>query len=158
MNKPLDIRYINPFLQSSKNIFQTIGQVDLEVGKPSVTSLEFGINTLLIELGIIGAMKGQVIFAMTLETAKEIAGMMMMSGPVPELDEMAYSALGELGNFILGNTATIFFNQDIQIDITPPITMLGDKLVLRTEQTPFKVPLLRDGKDFIQMVICITDE
>lgn len=158
MSNPLDIRYINPFLQSSKNIFQTIGQLDLEVGKPQITTLEFMGNTFLIELGIIGAMKGQVVFAMDTEVAKEIAGMMMMCGPVAELDEMAYSALGELGNFIMGNTATIFFNQDIQIDITPPITMLGDKLKIRTEQTPIKVPLLRNGERFLEMVICVTDE
>ncbi len=158
MLKPIDIKYVNPFLMSSTNIFQTIGQLNIKVGKPELSHLEFNEDTFIIELGIIGAMKGLVMFAMSVDRAKEIAGMMMMSGPVPELDDLAFSALGELGNIILGNTATIFYNQEITIDITPPLTMFGNKVKLMTDVTPLKVPLLLDNVTYIDMYICVTDE
>ncbi len=158
MLKPIDIKYVNPFLMSSTNIFQTIGQLDIKVGKPELSHLEFNGDTFIIELGIIGAMKGLVMFAMSVDRAKEIAGMMMMSGPVPELDDLAFSALGELGNIILGNTATILYNQEITIDITPPLTMFGNKVKLMTDVTPLKVPLLLNDETYMNMYICVTDE
>lgn len=55
-----------------------------------------------------GEMKGQVILAIRENNAKDIASRMMFGMPVNELDEMASSALNELGNMIMGNTATIF--------------------------------------------------
>ncbi len=43
-----------------------------------------------------------------------------MGMPVTELDDMATSAISELGNMIMGNAATIFSTKGIVIDITPP--------------------------------------
>jgi len=49
----------------------------------------------------------------------------MMGMPVNEIDEMAKSALSELGNMIMGNSATLLFNKGVKIDITPPSLVKG---------------------------------
>lgn len=72
---------------------------------------------------------------------------MMFGMPVNELDEMASSALNELGNMIMGNTATIFSTLGIIIDITPPLAVYGDDLQLKSDIDGIKVPLMYGGKN-----------
>mgnify|MGYP001196964668 CR=1 FL=1 len=82
-------------------------QMEMSIGKPYVKTTEFGEDSVIIMIGITGEMRGQVMIAMKITKACEIASKMMMGMPVPELDEMAMSAISELGNMIMGNAATI---------------------------------------------------
>jgi CheY-specific phosphatase CheX len=58
----------------------------------------------------------------------EIASGMMGGMQLAELDEISKSAISELTNMILGNTATILYNKGINIDITPPSFLMGENL------------------------------
>jgi chemotaxis protein CheX len=57
-----------------------------------------------------------------------------MGMPVAELDEMAKSAISELTNMILGNTATIFYNNGVAVDITPPSLLMGSNIQISTSK------------------------
>lgn len=155
MKEGLDVKHINPFLQSSLNIFESMVQVKLTVDRPRISSLSFDKVTFILQVGITGEMKGQVLIVMSLDRAKDIASRMMCGMPVPELDEMSRSALGELSNMIMGNTATLFSTQDILIDITPPMSLLGNKLMLQADVQALEVPLLYEGSPFISLFICV---
>ena len=98
MADALDIKYINPFLQATISILEMLGMPGGKVGKPGIGDLTFDEDTFLIQVGVTGAMRGQVFFKMTDNSSKSIASTMMMGMPVNELDDMACSALGELGN------------------------------------------------------------
>ena len=113
----IDVKHINPFLQSSISIVESVTQVKLTVGKPEMTDFHLHDKYYAIQVGVVGEMKGQVILAIRENNAKDIASRMMFGMPVNELDEMASSALNELGNMIMGNTATIFSTLGIIIDI-----------------------------------------
>ncbi len=80
--------------------------------------------SLLLLLELQAFLRGQVILTMETETACYIASKMMMGMPVPELNDMAKSAVSEMSNMILGNAATIF-DENIALDITPPTITLG---------------------------------
>ena len=103
-------------------------------------------------------MKGQAVLTMELDHAKDIASKMMFGMPIAELDEMACSALNELSNMIMGNTATIFSTQGKIIDITPPISMVGTDLQIKSDIDPICVPLLLDGAEYIKLYICVYEE
>ena len=105
-----------------------------------------------------GEMKGQVILAIRENNAKDIASRMMFGMPVNELDEMASSALNELGNMIMGNTATIFSTLGIIIDITPPLAVYGDDLQLKSDIDGIKVPLMYGGEEYIGLYICVYED
>lgn len=151
----IDVRHINPFLQSSISIVESVTGVKMTVGKPEKTDFKFNELTYVIQVGVVGEMKGQVILAMVEENAKDIASKMMFGMPVMELDEMSSSALNELSNMIMGNTATIFSTLGIIIDITPPIAVYGKDLKLTTDIEGIKVPLMYDGKEYIGLYICV---
>ena len=130
----------------------------LAVGKPSFADFSFKKPTYTITVGIVGQMKGQAVLTMELEHAKDIASKMMFGMPIAELDEMACSALNELSNMIMGNTATIFSTQGKLIDITPPISMVGTDLQIKSDIDPICVPLLLDGNEYVKLYICVYED
>ncbi len=154
----IDVRHINPFLQSSISIVESVTQVKMEVGKPERTDFHLRGMTYAIQVGVIGELKGQVILAMEENNAKDVASRMMYGMPVNELDEMSSSALNELSNMIMGNTATIFSTLGIIIDITPPLAVYGNDLQLKTDIEGIRVPMLKDGKEYISLYICVYKE
>ena len=158
MRKALDVNNINPFLQSTISVFESVTQLTLAVGKPSFADFSFQKPTYTITVGVVGQMKGQAVLTMELDHAKDIASKMMFGMPIAELDEMACSALNELSNMIMGNTATIFSTQGKIIDITPPISMVGTDLQIKSDIDPICVPLLLDGAEYIKLYICVYEE
>lgn len=160
MVKSLDVKHINPFIQSSLAIMESMANTKLKVGKPCVDNLIFSHSTFILQVGLTGALKGQVLIVMEEEKAKGIASSMMFGMPVETLDEMACSALGELSNMIMGNTATIFSTLDVFIDITPPISVFGSNLKLQADTQALKIPLTKEdtGEELISLYLCLLEE
>ena len=89
----INVNHINPFLMAAGTILRDACQMEMSIGKPYVKTTEFGEDSVIIMIGITGEMRGQVMIAMKITKACEIASKMMMGMPVPELDEMAMSAI-----------------------------------------------------------------
>lgn len=147
--------HINPFLMASATILKQMCFVEVSIGKPFLKSPAFFEDTVLIMIGFTGAMKGQVIISFDYPVACDIASRMMMM-PVAELDDMAKSAIGELGNMIMGNTATIFSTKGIAIDITPPTIGNGTMVFTTNYATNICVPFTYDNNKKIEVNIAIS--
>lgn len=144
----INVEYINPFIAASQSVLRDIAQIETTLGKPFLTDATYEGNCLLIIIGITGELKGQVAIKMDSTTACEIASKMMMGMPVPELNDMAKSAVSELANMILGNTATIFSKNNITIDITPPSMAIGSNMSISVSNSKtICIPLnMNDGR------------
>ena len=136
---------INPFLMSARSVMQTVCGIDIKFGKIEKTDFKLDGDPMLIMLGITGELSGQACFVMSIEIAKKIASKMMMGMPVEEFDDMARSAISELGNMVMGNAATILSNNNVLIDITPPTIITGTTSIQSPDSTMFKVPLLYEN-------------
>lgn len=156
--KPIDVKHINPFLQSAISIVEQTTMMKMSVGKPVVSALEFGEDKFILQVGVTGVLKGQVLLVMSTDSAKNLASKMMMGMPVEQLDEMAASALGELSNMIMGNAATIFSTQGIQMDITPPMSVSGSNLKMTTSVQALSIPLSSDGKEVMALFLCVSED
>lgn len=143
----INVEYINPFISASQTVLKDLVQVETSLGKPYLTDPTFEGDTLIIIIGITGELRGQVIIDMTKETACGVASKMMMGMPVEELNDMAKSAVSELANMILGNTATIFSKKGINLDITPPSLAIGNSISISVSDSKIIcIPLtLPDG-------------
>lgn len=131
----MDAKYINPFIDSFYNILPQIGfsnvtREDVTV-KNSVESLG-----ILINLGIVGDIKGNIVYNIEGENGKKIASKMMMGLPVEELNEMAQSALSELSNMLTANASINFSNIGVNVNISTPTLMYGQdiKIKLNTDK------------------------
>lgn len=158
MKSGLDVNHINPFLQSTINIYEQLTMVKPSVGRPGISSLDFKEATFVIQVGVTGALKGQVLIVMSIDNAKTVASKMMMGMPVAELDDMSISALSELGNMIMGNTATIFSTLNTHIDITPPLALMGAQLKLSSDVQALKIPIICEGSELFNLYICVAQD
>lgn len=155
----LSVEYINPFLAAATNILKQACMLDTKVGKPSIKDMKFTSDSIIIIIGITGEMRGQVIIEFTNPVACDIAGRMMMQGPLSELGEIGNSAICELGNMILGNTATLFSEKGVGIDITPPTVCNGNVSFSTSFTKNLCIPLIYgDENNFINFNIAITSE
>ncbi len=158
MKPGLDVKHINPFLQSAMTIFEGAAQMKLALGKPSVAVLDFPNHVFVLQVGLTGDLKGQVLLVMSIDNAKMIASNMMFGMPVAELDDMASSALSELANMIMGNTATLFSTNCIHIDITPPLSMMGTQLHLTSDAQALRIPMTYNGEECLSLYICVAKD
>jgi chemotaxis protein CheX len=115
-----------PFINSFLTIFPQIGFEDVhkvkidEIGKNIESP---GVNVII---GMVGDLKGNVIYGMCEDCAKTIASTMMMGMEVTEFDAMAQSAVSELCNMLTATASTEFTSMEIKTDISTPTLMYGN--------------------------------
>lgn len=142
----INVDYINPFLIAATKVLKDMVFIDTKVGKPFTREAVFGDKSLLIMVGVTGEMTGQVIISFENPVALDIASKMCMM-QLPEVNELAESALSELCNMILGNTATVFSTKGIVVDITPPTLCKGTVTFRNHYAANICIPLeYEDGK------------
>lgn len=138
----MNVEYINPFIEASQQVFQMVIGIKPNLGKVFLKQSPYSSDSVAVILGLTGKIRGQVIISLSINTAKSIASTMMGGMPVDTLDEMAKSAISELGNMIIGNTATILSTRGIGVEITPPSLLMGDNIVVSpTNMNTICVPL-----------------
>lgn len=150
----VNVEHINPFLMASTKILKEMCYIDAKVGKPYIKNPAFFSDTMIILIGFTGEMRGQAMIAFENSIACDIASKMIMM-PITEMDELAKSAICELGNMIMGNTATIFSTKGISIDITPPTVANGSMSFSTTYASNICIPLEYDDGKIIEIDIAI---
>jgi chemotaxis protein CheX len=144
----MDVKYINPFLDSFINIMPQLGINNVKRGNLSVKGRSIQSPGVIIILGIIGDVRGNVIYATSQECAMKIASTMMMGMPVVELDEMAQSAISELTNMLTANAAMSFSNEGINIDISTPTLMYGEFTATASSEKVICIEMLIEDMPF----------
>ncbi|AKC62498.1 chemotaxis protein CheX [Clostridium sporogenes] len=131
----MDVKYINPFIDSFYNILPQIGFSNVTREEVTVKNSVESLG-ILINLGIVGDIKGNIVYNIQGENGKKIASKMMMGLPVEELNEMAQSALSELSNMLTANASINFSNIGINVNISTPTLMYGQdiKIKLNTDK------------------------
>lgn len=93
-------------------------------------------DSIAVKLNLTGDRNGSVLIRFSEENAKKTASAMMMGMPIDELDDMALSALAELGNMIIGGASIHLSEAGINTDITPPTMLTGDVDITDTVSIP----------------------
>lgn len=127
----MDVKYVNPFIESFATVMPQLGFSNIRNGNLSVKGQELISTGVIIIVGIVGAIKGNVVYSIDLENAKNIASTMMMGMEVNEFDEMSQSALSELTNMLTASAATCFDNLGISIDISTPTLLHGNNISIK---------------------------
>jgi chemotaxis protein CheX len=122
--------YVNPFLQAFDNVVGQVVNVKPERGQLFIKEGSVKSGEVVISIGVTGDLTGSVILNMSERTAKFVASKMMFGMEVKELDDMAKSAISELGNMIAGNSASFFMDIGKNINITPPSLYTGTNMTL----------------------------
>ena len=153
----INVEYINPLLKASVKVIQDACRMDVTIGRPSIAQAAFTDDELLILMGITGEMKGQAILDFPNASALKIASAMCMM-ELPQLDELAQSALCELCNMVMGNTATLYSLGGISIDITPPTLCMGNVTFNSSYAANICIPFNYEGQYLFKIFIAIKED
>lgn len=146
----MNVEYINPFIEASQTVLKQVANLDAKLGSVFLKTSPYNSDNVIIIVGLTGKIRGQAVFSMGKRVALFIASSMMGGMEVTELDEISKSAISEMTNMILGNTATILYNKGIGIEITPPSFLIGENIEISpTKMKTVCVPLhLDEDKQF----------
>ena len=86
----MDVNNVNPFIESFKTVMPQLGFSDIKRGDLSIKGQELISSGVIIIVGIVGAIKGNVVYCIDLEVAKKIASTMMMGMPIEDPKEFHF--------------------------------------------------------------------
>ncbi|SHH09246.1 chemotaxis protein CheX [Tepidibacter thalassicus] len=121
----MDVKVVNPFINSFSAVMPQFGFERVEKKEVFVKGRVIKSSGVMLILGIVGDIRGNVIYSMDIESAKKIASKMMMGMPVDELNDMAQSAISELSNMLTANASINLENIGVNINISTPSLMYG---------------------------------
>lgn len=121
----MDVKYLNPVIESFQNVMPQLGFDKIEKKGISLKGNLIESPGVVIIIGLIGDLKGNIIYGLSIDDAKKIASTMMMGMPVNDFDELAQSAISELVNMLTANVATNFSKDNIIVDISTPTLVQG---------------------------------
>ena len=104
----MQVEYINPFIESAISVCEQAMNISLIQGKVSLQPKIVIFPDVVVLLGVVGDVKGQVVYGLSEKTAMAVATKMRMGMETDGFDEVARSAISELGNMITGTAAGIF--------------------------------------------------
>jgi len=138
----MKVEYINPFIEAAFNVTgMVLGNVPAK-GNLAMQPTTFTSDQCNIVCGVTGQVKGQVIYGMSLIVADKIAST-MLGQTIKTFDQLAASAIAELGNMISGNAMSLLSDAGFICDITPPTIIRGTNVKISTLSIPaIVVPLM----------------
>jgi len=155
----MNVEYINPFIEASQSVIMMMTGVKPSLGKVYLKQSFSPSENIAVIVGLTGKIRGQVVISFTKNSALMIASAMMGGMPLSELDEISKSAISELANMIMGNTATLLAGRNIGIEITPPSLLMGEKLVITpTNMHTISIPLILNENNSIEIDVSLEDK
>ncbi len=142
----MKVDFVDPFVKAAFTVFEMVTGGTPSKGELSLRHSTFTSQQITIIAGVNGQIQGTVLYGMPNRTAQRIASTMMGS-ELNELDDMALSAVSELGNMITGNAATILSQNGYDVDITPPSVVRGTNVEVLTMVAALVVPISTSAGD-----------
>lgn len=123
-HQPPRAEVLEPFLEAARDVVaQELGS-DVVPGKVILASGAATTLDVTVVVGITDKLTGIAVFGMPTALAMEIVGR-MLGAAVPELDDLALSALAELANVITGRATTLLAARGLASTVSPPVVLLG---------------------------------
>ena len=129
----MDVKYINPFLISIKNIFNTMIDVPFQLGKPHVKKEGVPYFEVSGVIGLSGSVVGSVVISLSEQLALQLASALACE-EMTELNDDVTDAIGEIANMIAGGAKKEFPGD--QNAISTPSVIIGKHRVVYPSDTP----------------------
>ncbi|MGA2141278.1 MAG: chemotaxis protein CheX [Brevinematales bacterium] len=121
------IEYINPFVEASFDILNEVLQTTVKRGQLYLKKLGESMKGVAVVVGVIGNLKGRIVFDLSEETAIKIASK-LNGEEFKTFDEMARSTISEIANMITGRSVTKLEKDKLNFSFTPPTLITGENL------------------------------
>jgi chemotaxis protein CheX len=138
----MSFQHIDSFVRAAYSVIEMMLNPEVEAGRPFFNEEPLQKYDVLVLVGVLGDLQGQVLCGMSTETAKNIISQ-MMGTQVDDINEMGKSAICELKNIITGTASTNLSLVGYNCNITPPLFVTRDDIpeFLRHIQTSLAIPI-----------------
>lgn len=125
----MNVKYINPLLESTISVLSTMAMVEATPGKPTLKddNNTLGDITGMINLSKGGQVKGSLAISFSSAVVFDIAEK-MLGETTDTLDSAMVDMVGELTNMITGSAKRLYCEQGLDFDLTLPHTTVGNDL------------------------------
>jgi len=155
----MNVEYINPFIEASQSVIMMMTGSKPELGKVYIRQTPYESDNIVVIVGLTGNIRGQVIMALGAKAAIKIASAMMGGMEVTELDDMSRSAIAELANMIMGNSATLLSGKGLRVEITPPSLLTAERLTIApANMKTISIPLMLGNENMMELNISFEEE
>ncbi len=131
--------YINPFMSSLSNAFETMLSCPVHRGKLAFKSAETPVFEVSGVIGLSGSAVGTVVLSLSREVAIKAAGAMLMI-EATELNSDVVDAVGELTNMVAGAAKAQLEELKLSISLPNVIIGIGHEVHFPSNVTPICVP------------------
>jgi chemotaxis protein CheX len=123
----MDVNSVNPILEAFVQVLPQIGFATIEKKSVALEGAVIQNSGIIINIGVMGPLKGVILIGMDLDSARQFASKMMMGMEVHELDVLAQSAVSEMGNMVCAHACIKFSEAGVNgLDISPPTLLIGE--------------------------------
>ena len=130
----MHVRFINPFIQSVKNVFSTMLATDLLVSRPFVKVDDRLTSDVSALIGLSGDAVGCVALCFPMETATKVTGKFAGIEMSKEHEDFA-DALGELANMVAGGAKAKLDGFTVRISL-PNVVVGRNHVVSHSSRKP----------------------
>ena len=153
----MDVKFINPFTAAITNVFETMANTKVKVGKPQLKHVDLVSAEVSGIIGLSGDVQGCVVLGFPGEVACKLAS--AFAGTELTINHPDFTdAVGELANMVAGNAKKDFPNCAVSISLPSVIIGPGHK-VSQSKASPFLIiPCETDAGAFNVEVALITNK
>ncbi|MBS1706707.1 MAG: chemotaxis protein CheX [Armatimonadetes bacterium] len=153
----MQAKFVNPFVSGAQEVVGMVLAVEPSLGQLAARPRIFTSQQFNVTCGITGDLAGQIIYGMSLQTAEAITKKMLGDALVPN-EELAASALSELGNMISGTCSSKLHSAGYTCDITPPTIIQGTNVSISTIDIPaLVIPLNLPGFGVLEINVSLKE-
>lgn len=142
----MKVEFILPFVNATIKVLETeTGRtIPVQKGQLSIQAMANTHQDITVLIGVTGAVKGIVMYSMSERTAKNIVSA-FVNERIAVLDDMAESAIAEMGNVITGIASSELEKAGFPSTLAPPIVISGRGVVISTVNiNRLEIPLLME--------------
>lgn len=150
----MDARIINALIGAVIKNFEAFMGKKPELGKPQLIKDLKPRFDMITVIGFTGDCQGNVLYSFSPKTSLNIVSK-MMGMPYESLDELALSAIGELGNMISGALAMNLEKLGLKIVISPPTIVTGDHLKISADGMALELLVNSFSKEDVQIILSL---
>lgn len=127
----MKVEFVNPFIEAACEVLESELGGEAQRGEVRLQKSAITTDEVTALVGVTGTVSGLVLYSMSLATAVALASR-MMGQEFQELDALAQSGIGELGNVITGRAGVLLSEAGYPSNITPPALVVGRGTMVTT--------------------------
>ena len=150
----MEHKYAEIFIDAWNTVFESFSTKHImraSVESPKDTTG----SDISVTIGLVGDVDGQIYMSMDASTGKSIASEMLGGMEINEVDEVVFSAVGELCNMVMGNACTTISLETANVDITTPVILDEDNLSKFRIKPLYNIAFLFDDMDSIDFNVAV---